>query len=204
MQPYKTIPFSDGHTLEIHVDDSCESPREWDNLGTMACFHPDYILGDKDHGLKMENFGSWGEMEEWIERELDAAIVYPLFLYDHSGLRIKIGSFEGLLPGGHAEFDSFQVGFIFVSNKRIKQEYGTAPDAIDRAMKVLKAEVETYDQHLRGDVYGFLLRGPDCESCSGPGEVVDSCWGFYGDDLLENGMADHLDKKYQKELADVE
>jgi len=32
--------------LEIEQDSSPESPRTWDNLGTMVCFHKRYDLGD--------------------------------------------------------------------------------------------------------------------------------------------------------------
>lgn len=32
-----------------------------------------------------------------------------------------------------------------------------------------------------GDVYGFEIEGPD-------GESLDSCWGYYGDDLAESGL----------------
>lgn len=200
--PRDSILFTDGCRLDIYFDDSAESPRKWDNLGTMACFHRSHALGDENHGLKTDDFSSWDEMGEWIERKMDGAVVLPLYLYDHSGLRIKVGSFQGLLAQGHAEFDSGQIGFIFVTHERIKQEYGSldTAEAIERATKVLRGEVETYDQHLSGDVYGFELVGPNCEHCNGEGEHLDSCWGFYGSDPIENGMVDHLDEKYRKEL----
>lgn len=35
-------------TIQISHDEMAESPREWDSLGTMACFHRRYTLGDKD------------------------------------------------------------------------------------------------------------------------------------------------------------
>lgn len=33
-------------TVQIHQDQDPESPREWDNLGTMVCWHRRYNLGD--------------------------------------------------------------------------------------------------------------------------------------------------------------
>ena len=30
-------------------------------------------------------------------------------------------------------------------------------------------------------------------SAENPREMVDSCWGFYGDNFLENGMLDSID-----------
>ena len=64
-------------------------------------------------------------------------------------------------------------------------------------------EVEVYDQYLRGDVYGFKLTKTvvEQEMCPHCGEVireyedkeeVDSCWGFYGDCLEENGILDNI------------
>lgn len=198
MDPLRTFKFNDGRQFEIYRDDDPDSPRNWDNLGTMVCFHKRYQLGDMEHGLRQEEFAQWSEVEEWLRRKMDAAIVLPLYLYDHSGLRIKVGSFAGL-PQGHAEFDSGQIGFIFVTNATIKAEYGD-DKANERAETHLRGEVETYDQYLRGDVYGFVLRKPPCGECGEPGDEEHSCWGFYGDDPLENGMADGLSKEQQEQL----
>ncbi len=35
------------YRLKIYQDDNTDSPRSWDNLGTMICFHRRYNLGDK-------------------------------------------------------------------------------------------------------------------------------------------------------------
>jgi hypothetical protein len=60
-----------------------------------------------------------------------------------------------------------------------------------RAEKCLRAEVEVYDQYLTGDVYGFIVEELVCERCD-TWEETDSCWGFFGSDVRDNGMADHL------------
>lgn len=36
-----------GYRIKIYSDDSPESPRGWDNVGTMVCWHKRYALGDK-------------------------------------------------------------------------------------------------------------------------------------------------------------
>lgn len=38
-------------TLTLHHDETPESPREWDNLGTITCWHRRYTLGDR-HALR--------------------------------------------------------------------------------------------------------------------------------------------------------
>ena len=35
------------YTLCVHYDEYAESPRKWDNLGRMICFHSRYSLGDE-------------------------------------------------------------------------------------------------------------------------------------------------------------
>lgn len=67
----------------------------------------------------------------------------------------------------------------------------------------MENEVETYDLYLRGDVYGYTLTKHvvEQETCPHCGQVIDeyeeeeeedSCWGFYGDCLEENGILDNM------------
>lgn len=81
------------------------------------------------------------------------------------------------------------------------------------AETMLENEVKTYDQYLTGDVYGFSLYEVDRKALNRhlkrekitvdemdwddlEGFLTDkeSCWGFYGDDHVKNGMADHLEE----------
>jgi hypothetical protein len=75
---------------------------------------------------------------------------------------------------------------VYVSFDDIKKEYGNiSPESIEKAQKVINAEVEDYDQYIRGECYGFRL----LEN----GEVVDSCWGFLGDfDNAIDNIASYL------------
>lgn len=154
----------DGYTVIIEQDTDYESPREWDNLGTMYCEHNRYNLGDKD--------------AEDI-RETDQpfkGVVLPLYLYDHSGLSMSTGSFIGRAQ--HADWDSGEVGYIYVTDERIRQEYNVKRISKQIRAKVIAcliSEVKTYDQCLRGDVYGYVIQDPNKET-------VESCWGFYGDE----------------------
>lgn len=43
------------------------------------------------------------------------------------------------------------------------------------AEEMLRGEVETYDQFLRGDVWGYTIKG-----VYNGDKIKDSCWGFYG------------------------
>lgn len=194
LKTYKEI---NGNKLfKIYQDQDPVSPREWDNLGVMLCFHKVYSLGDKIN-LKSSEFGGWDEVKEYLKKNEGAKVILPLFLYDHSGLTMKIGSFNGTLPQGHAHFDSAQVGFIYATRKAIKKEKLT----IKKAKDVLEGEVEVFNQYLQGQVYGYsLVELKKCETCGNISEEVkDSCGGYYGD-LETSGILDNLDlKKFEEQ-----
>lgn len=159
------------YLIEIYQDESPESPREWDNLGTMVCFHRRYDLGDK-HDYCSGNYDGWEEMKEDIIKQENVHTILPLYLYDHSGITISTSSFS-------CRWDSGQVGWIFVSKDKVKKE------GIDetKVEEYLKGEVETYDQYIRGDVYGYkVFEVTECDHGHEHKKELDSCWGFYGDE----------------------
>lgn len=164
-----------GYTIKVEQDEDSRDPRvDYDHVGTMACFYGSYELGDKDHGIDSDDYITWQEMREAIEAKHDIALILPLFLYHHGTMRMKVGSFQGLLSEGHAEFDSGQVGFLFVTKQKAQEE--GVPDL----QKCLEAEVEEYDAYLRGAVYCYTTKDPE-------GEDIDSCCGYIGDPE-DNGM----------------
>ena len=207
------------YTLEVIQDECPDNPRNWSNLCTMVCWHICYILGD-DHSfespdefmqhLYLDVIGKhWcdeHESDDWhdIYKELqktDFVLIKQINLYDHSGITISTSSGYPY----NDRWDSCCVGFIYVTKKTIFKECGdiTEENWKDRADKYLEGEVQTYDQYLRGDVYGYTLTKKTIhqEKCPHCGEVireyedneeVDSCWGFYGDCLEENGILDNL------------
>lgn len=167
------------YRLEISQDLDTESPRERDNLGTMVCFHRNYLLGDK-HSYQSRDFNGWDDLEKQIEKDHGPSLILPLYLFDHSGLSISTSPFS-------CRWDSGQIGFIFVSKENIRKEYGkkiVSKKLRETAIGYLENEVKTYDQYLTGDVYGFQLFRDD--------EEIDSCWGFYGSDPKTNGMMDYI------------
>lgn len=202
MDAFKTFDFADGRKLELHYDPDPMNPRtECDNLGTMAFFHSRYDLGDKDHGIDHTDFGGWDEMAKWIVEKMDGAIVLPVRMYDHSGIGFAMGSDSMRYPF-NCPWDSGQVGFMFVTKAKLIEEYGDDSDeSVAKATKCMQAELDVYNQYHGGDVYGFILRDKPCETCNGEGEETESCWGFFGDDPMTNGIADHLSEVDRQELA---
>lgn len=172
-EPIKTINYK-GCVIKIYQDLDPQDPREWDSLGKMICFHGRYNLGDKTD-LNSDMFSGWEELAEHLIKEEKAVVILPLYLYDHSGLRMKVGSFRGLLPQGHTEFDSGQVGFIYCTAKDILNNWNKKKLTSilkKKAEKVLRGEVETYDKYLSGQVYSFNAETKE-------GEDIDCVSGYY-------------------------
>lgn len=180
-----------GFTIEIHPDQDPANPRtEFDNVGTMICFHKRRNLGDK-HEYRHEDYSGWDEMEEQIAKDHGKnPLILSLYLYDHGGITISTSPFS-------CRWDSGQVGFIVCPLKKAKEEWGTKgqlrkgwdglanftlnEDGTHRTLReaatlYLEGEVKDYDDYLRGNVYGFVIK-----DASGNDIDDGSCWGFMGD-----------------------
>lgn len=150
------------------------NPRtEFDNIGRMVCAHRRYNLGDnaKTLGwtLRTSDFDGWDAIHAHIEKECRAWVILPLYLYDHSGITMNTTGFS-------CRWDSGQVGFIYVTKGDVQRNWPEVTDEEELrklAHKVLLSEVATYDQYLRGEVYGYIIEDKD-------GNHVDSCYGFFG------------------------
>lgn len=199
-EPIESVEHA-GFKVSVHYDEDPLNPREdWEGFGKMICFHKRYNLGDK-HQYNADDFGGWDEIEEYLVKECGAVIILPLSLYDHSGITMSVGRASG--------WDSGQVGFIYATREDILEWFpikvgrGYKPRklltkaVLDKAEKVLRGEVETYDRYLTGMVYGYTVEDYD-------GEVLESCWGFFGEEseVLEEGkrVAESLAEDTAKEL----
>jgi len=183
MEPILSVRLPDGKLFEIHIDEDPEDPRTWDNFGTMVCWHRRYSLGDRHDFQTPDDFMEW-----WEENGKDGVLL-PLYLYDHSGITMSTSSFS-------CPWDSGQVGYIYATADRIMKEFGPpepllcrianrpSTEMLEKAKRLLKSEVETYDMYIRGDVYGFTIKDEN-------GTYSDSCWGYYGD-IKESGILDEL------------
>jgi hypothetical protein len=177
------------YELKIEQDTDPMNPRtEWDNLGTMVCFHNRYDLGDKTD-YRSEDYNGWDELKEGIIENEGDIVILPLYLYDHSGITISTNPFN-------CNFDSGRIGFIFVSKHTIKKE------GIDetKVIEYLENEVETYDKYLTGDVYRYEIY--EVETCSLGHEhktLIECCGSYMSEEECESegqSVLQHLEKEF--------
>lgn len=228
--------MSEQHYIyKIVRDEDPESPRDWDNIGTMCCWHRRYNLGDVQPQVEAQDYVAeligWDDekqaavydywfgkgsgtneelhdyahskLSERIQEEFDRQYIsLPLYLYDHSGISISTGSFS-------CPWDSGQLGLIYVSKDKIRQDYGikhVTKAWADKIRGYLKDEVETYDQFLTGDVWGFQVfevpEGVDPEEEIDELEEVESCFGFFGEEDAEEEAKANL-AYYEEHYAEL-
>lgn len=184
-----------GYIIKIMQDYDSESPRECDNLGTMVCWHRRMNLGDEQpkgsptdfmlHELiyNFEDKIPYPEdsyCEDWLledekrifEYFYKFHVVVPICAYEHGGITISSG-----YRAGWDSFDSGQLGFIYVSKEKALKELAQkrwSKKFEEKIVSYLNGEIETYDQYLNNDVYGYIIEKDEDE--------LDSCWGFYGEE----------------------
>jgi len=186
--------------VTIKHDQDPESPREWDNIGRMVCWHRRYNLGDLQPKERPP---------EWRKENVpEGSVELPLFLFDHSGITMRTNkaAFQAQDSQG---WDWGQVGFIFCPPEKIKSEYSVTevtPEIKKKVLEVLECEVKTYDQFLRGEVWGYIFKKvkPACKECGHTEcdeDNVDSCWGFFGETLEETGLSNEIPEEAKALLA---
>ena len=179
------VPTTRTLVVEIQPDNDAQDPRTNDNLGKMICLHGRYRLGDYEHGMDLEEAKA---LEARVEKE--GGVVLPLYLYDHSGITMRTKPFS-------CPWDSGKVGFIYATAEMIRANFRVKRVQkchLDRARLILQEEVNTYDQYLTGDVYGFIVKDEE-------GETLDSCWGFFGREAAEEAGREAAANQGEKNAA---
>lgn len=165
-----------GFTANIYYDTDTLNPRkDWDNLGKIVSRK---LTSDV-------NFKFSGDRETDIERlkqEFGATVILPIYMYSHGGETINTTGFS-------CPWDSGQVGWIFATTEDICKEYNCKrvnPAIRHRVAQILIGEIETYDQYIRGEVYGYELFDKT-------GNVIDSCCRIYGFDYVKEEVSSLID-----------
>jgi hypothetical protein len=128
----------------------------------------------------------------WIEENV---CILPVYMYDHSGITISTGPFS-------CPWDSGQVGIIYVTKQKYEVET-QKPFNFEDAEIILKGEINTLDQYLTGDIWGYTIystEDPDFENeiLTHNDDLPDdrfhesSCGGFFGYTYCEEQVKELL------------
>lgn len=143
-----------GKEIKIGYDEFSENPIDsMDFLGTINCFHRNYNIGH-DHNYNLYDLNNIINHKDFLS--------LPVYMYDHSGITINTTGFS-------CQWDSGQIGIIYVSKEKIRQEYSVKriTKKIEKQVyEVLRSEIKTLDIYLTGQIFGFQTDN-------------DSCYGFY-------------------------
>lgn len=186
-----------GFTLKIFYDEEPIDPTyEWmptppidketgQRVLMYAFFHRRY-----DYGRWLEN-QSFDDFEEFRRKEMaDPKSQWrfiPVGMYEHGGVSIFFEADKNIPVDA---FDSGLLGFVaFKMCKELYDTYGyekstkePTPQAITQ---LIKTDAEMYFNYLEGNVFGYEITDDYYNN-----EIVDSCYGFYGEDQCQKeGLA---------------
>ena len=194
------IKLKDNHVLRIETCDFNESPREDCNVTQMIFFGNHSHLGD-EHDFSSDMANNWEELEQVIQKQTKAVHIQKIYGYSHSGLTISTSPFS-------CRWDSGVLGFCIITKEDIRNIFGvkrvTQKD-IDKAIEQIEGEVKVLDQYISGEIYQFeLVKINTCECCEETSEEhIDSCGGFYGSDIEENGMLEYIAEEFHAEILEA-
>lgn len=211
--------------LKVMYDKSAESPIErtcnGGIIGNFICWNKNTLLGHK-HKFedKVDLFRELAykynpDKVEELEKSLrndevsfdhyvseiekmvynnDEIYILPLFLYGYSELTITTTGFG-------SDWDNNFVGYVYTTKDELDC-MGCVYNSREDVEEILKSEVELYDKYLKGEVYGFSIVEYD-EKYDNEYDEIESYWGFYGDDMKENGMIDSICSLSKEEIDNL-
>jgi hypothetical protein len=168
-------------------------------------FNANYPLGDWTKAQRVDEVQEW--LSEWLEESLNNRAEFCT----EFGIKHYFGRSTGYSQG-----DCVDVFICWTP------EYGetTGVKYKDVDDESLESSKKLFDNWMWGDVYGFILE--ECKSYAKipmekfkegdieefeeeeEWEEIDSCWGFFGDKWMENGMSDHIPQELHEELKNFD
>lgn len=198
--------------LELSYDEWAESPREWDNVGTVSVKGKSSHLSDKGKEIDGDvnqflqrliglddvecdrimakrkiNFFS-NEMQNVLLEKLSKDYLWlPIYKYEHGGISLSTGSFN-------CQCGSGQCGIIYARKEDIRKEFGSlTKETIQKIYGIFENEIENLSSYANGDVYRLTLS----RWSNNAYEEIDSVGGLFS---YENGdMIGYFDKEDDKE-----
>lgn len=153
---------------EIYYDPDPQNPREWDNLGSL-------VTGRRSAPFLGEEIcdGDWTPPA--------GAIWLPVYVLEHSGVCVSTTPFN-------QPWDSWQGGVIYTTPERIRKFCGDKMPPEASIKRMLAGEIETFNQYLQGDTYGFIISREEDD------EELESCWEYFGIDSIRSDVRNILEQ----------
>lgn len=142
-----------GLTVRIERDSDSASPDDWGNTDLFLVTTRNRYFEVECKGFTIEGCKDGAYKSDYH--------VLPLYAYIHSGVALSVrrgGQFS-------CPWDSEQIGYALVRKRA----------GFRNILKVAESLVAEWNTYLSGDVWGYTITDAD-------GDLVDSCWGFYGHD----------------------
>jgi hypothetical protein len=179
--------------VRIVDDHDTGSPlKEFSNVSKIVLFGKVKHLGD-EHNYDAR--GGIDFVKEVCEEECGGdegfAAITDIYVYEHGGMLVSTTPFGD-------KWDSWRAGFAYVTMETAREESSAADEAGLRewAKSAIEDEVGTLAQYVSGDVHGFEVYDDDTD------EIVESCYGFYGEDYCREEAEGAL--KYCVEQAEAD
>lgn len=188
---------------------TCHNDNAHEQNGEVTVCDTCHDDGDIENPHYLDDDSAVGIYNALIKLDPDEERIFwlPVYMYEHGNIALSTAPFS-------CPWDSGQVGFIWVTKKAV-QEIASKELSLEELRqfghRLLEGEIETYSQYLSGEVYGFICERYIGEEGDGADrdddnnwEEEDSCWGFFGMDMLQGGMLDHLSEKYRDVFCEAE
>lgn len=157
--------------LTLHNDDSPENPCDFDSQWKL------YSFNRKHRSYKSPDaFFPDGKPSIGLRRKLATGTAFILDYYEHGLCKWSLGG-----EGPSCRWDTSEGAGILVWEHPVKDMGAKTREA--RA-KDAASFLETYTCWCNGDVYGYSVENVKTLECGHTeNELIDSCFGFYGNDL---------------------
>lgn len=126
-----------------------DSPREFDNLGTLSFFTQKYWSSDKKADINLKQFSGREELAEY----LDAHGYIWLWVYGYVHGTVKMVSTEYVYPYT-CRWDGGTAGIIYATKETVREWFmrkRVTKTLRGRAIKSLEAEIREYNDYLNGE-----------------------------------------------------
>ena len=200
-----------GYRIELVVDQDAQSPDDWEDPACVIVTTRNRYFEHVPKGWDLDSIRDESKQRGAFRIYRRNGVnwrVYPLYMYAHSGVALSI-SRQGQFSD---PWDSGQVGFICINHKELKNNRATT------SIEAAKGYVETWNQYLSGDVWGYIVSSLDnsvqctCaideSECGRHGETLsyvelDSCWGMYGKEYCQKEAEMVVNTHIQSSMVEV-